>query len=236
MHVQKLPRREIDHFLVYMGNAEAILFCAPTHRRLGPRGIAERPANPQPANSRQQQVLSMMFLVLALLLLISIIFLTVTLQYRRSLREYKRLAEGLCDPGSWSVKFLVRMVILVGKVDGLPIRYSVLGSPHGERLAASYLLLPCPVKRNLRVYAESDLSRVEGVIREGLEVLQEIEGFRSVIFTPAASHFLGKLLSRPLGFGYEPGILLGRLGEGAFDPGVVKENLAHLVALCKKSV
>lgn len=178
----------------------------------------------------------MMFLVLALLLLAFIIFLTVMLQYRRSVREYKRLAEALCDPGSWSIKFLIRMVILVGKVDGLPIRYSVLGSPHGEALAASYLLLFCPVKRNLRVYAESDLSQVEDEIRDELEVLQQVEGFRSVIFTPAASPFLGKLLARPLGFGYEPGILLGKLGEGAFNVEVIKESLAHLVALCKKSV
>lgn len=177
-----------------------------------------------------------MFLLLALLLLACVIFLTVILQYRRSVREYRRLAEELCDPGSWSVKFLIRMVILVGEVNGLPIRYSVLGSPHGEALAASYLLLNCPVKRNLRVYAESDLSQVEDEIRDELDVLLRIEGFRSVIFTPATSPFLGKLLSRPLGFGYEPGILLAKLGEGAFNVDIIKESLSHLVALSKKSV
>lgn len=176
----------------------------------------------------------MTILILALLFLIVIVALTVILQYRRSTMQYRRLALSLCDPGSWSVRFLIRIVILAGKVDGLPIRYSVLGSPNAESFAASHLLLLCPVKRNLRIYGESDLGRLEDEIREELEVLQQAEGFRSLIFTPAASPFLGKILSRPLGFTHEPGILLSRVGAGAFDAGAIKSDVFLLRRLCQK--
>jgi hypothetical protein len=180
--------------------------------------------------------LPMIFLILSLLFLVFVMALTVVMQYRRSVIQYKRLAESLCDPGSWNIKFLIRVVLLEGKVDGFPIRYSVLGSPHAESLATSYLLLPYPVKRNLRVYAGSDLSQVDDEIRTGLAVLYQTDGFRNVIFTPADSPFLGKLLSRPLGFNYEPGILLCKLGAGAFNAEAIKSDIVHLIALCKQSV
>ncbi|HAR95620.1 MAG TPA: hypothetical protein DCR97_06620 [Deltaproteobacteria bacterium] len=179
----------------------------------------------------------MIFLILALLLLFSVMVLTVVLQCRRSMRQYRRLAEALCDPGSWRIRFLIRTVVLVGKVDGLPIRYSVLGSPKAQAISVSYLLLLCPVRRNLRVYAESDLCQAEEGIREELEALQKTEGFRNVILTPGESPFLGKVLSRPLGLTYAPGILLCRLEEaGAFNAGTVRSDIRHLVALCKKSM
>lgn len=178
----------------------------------------------------------MTILVLTTLLLASVIALTVVLQYRRSVKYYRHLAELLCDPGSWSIRFLIRTVVLSGTVDGLPIRYSVLGSPKAEPLVASYLLLLCPVRWNLRVYAESDLSRVEDGIREELESIQRIEGFRSAIMTPADSPFLGKLLSRPFGFTYESGILLCKLEAGAFTAETIRSDILQLVALCKKSV
>ena len=178
----------------------------------------------------------MIFVISALLLLSCVITLTVVIQCRRSVRQYRRLAEALCDPGSWRIRFLIRTVVLVGKVDGLPIRYSVLGNPKGQPLVPSYLLLICAVRRNLRVYAESDLSLVEEGIREGLEALQKTEGFRNVIFTPAQSPFLGKVLSRPLGLTYAPGILLCRLETGAFNVETIRSDILQLVALCKKSM
>jgi len=178
----------------------------------------------------------MIFFVLALLFLTCVIAFSIRIQYRRSIREYKRLAESLCDPGSWSITFLIRMVVLKGKVDGLPIRYSVLGSPQGEPYTTSYLLLLCPVMRNFRMYAGSDLSEVDDTIKAELEMLQQIEGFRGVVLSPAASPFLGKLLSRPLGFSYEPGILLWKLGGGAFKAESIRADLAHLTALRGRTV
>lgn len=177
----------------------------------------------------------MILVSLALFLLVCTIALTVTVQYRRSVLQYRGLAESLCDPESWKITFLVRMVVLRGKVDGLPIQYAVLGNPQGGQVTTSYLLLQCPVMINLRVYAESDSSRIEEVIRSELEALQQIEGFRAVILTPAASPFLGKLLSRPLGFTYDPGILLWKLGPEAFNHDAIRADLAHLVALFRRS-
>jgi len=177
----------------------------------------------------------MVFLVAALLFLVCAITLTIVTQYRRSIRHYTELAESLCDPETWKISFLIRMVILRGKVNGLPIRYSVLGNPQAERYLTSYLLLLTPVERNLRVYAESDLSQTDDVIRSELEALQRTEGFRGVILTPEKSPFLGKLLSRPLGFTYEPGILLWKLGAEVFNHEVIRTDLAHLIALAAKS-
>lgn len=178
----------------------------------------------------------MIFLIPALLFLTCIIALTIAIQYRRATHQYKRLAESLCDPGSWSITFLIRMVILSGKAEGFSIRFSALGNPQGEPFTTSYLLLLCPVKMNLRVYAGGDLSQVDESIRTELEALQQIKGFRSLILTPKASPFLGKLLSRPLGFKYEPGILLWKLGAGAFDAETIRADLIHLIALYKKIV
>lgn len=178
----------------------------------------------------------MIFVISALLLLSCVITLTVVLQCRRSVREYRRLAEALCDPGSWRIRFLIRTVVLVGKVEGLSIRYAVLGNPKGQPLVPSCLLLICPVRRNLRVYGEGDLSLVEDTIREELETLQKTEGFRNVIFTPEASPFLGKVLSRPLGLTYAPGILLCRLEAGAFHAETIRSDIRQLVALYKKSM
>jgi hypothetical protein len=177
----------------------------------------------------------MTYLALALLFLVCVMALTIRIQYHRATRQYKILAESLCDPGSWKITFLLRMVILSGTVEGLPIRYSVLGSPQGDQFTSSYLLLLYPVGRNLRVYAESDLSQVDDAIRPELEVLQQTEGFRSLILTPGASPFLGKFLSRPFGFPYASGILLWKLGPGAFDPTIIRADLAHIEALSQKS-
>jgi hypothetical protein len=175
----------------------------------------------------------MILLVSACLFLFCVIIISVVLQYRRSVRQYTQLAELLCDPDSWKIRFYVRTVVLSGRVGGLPIRYSVLGNPKGEALAPSYLLLLCPVVRNLRVYAESNLSLVDEEIREGVEVLQRTEGFRSVIFTPAGSPMLGKFLSRPPGFTYEPGLLLCKLETGGLNAETIRSDVGHLDSLSK---
>jgi hypothetical protein len=145
-------------------------------------------------------------------------------QFFRYRRKYRKLAESLCDPGSWTIAFYIRTLTLKGMIKGIPVRYSVFGDERGGLPVSSYLLLEYPVASNLRVYAESDLALLPVELASLLAPFQESPDFRALILTPPSTHFFARFLSRPVGLGYRPGVVLWRWGKAAFDPSNVRKD------------
>jgi len=157
-------------------------------------------------------------------------------QYRRNRGSYERIAIAVYDPRSWRVRFRLRTLVLSGKIDGRSVCYTVLGDSRRNEPANSYLLLNCPVTRNFRFYAGSDPEQTDDAIRDSLARLQETPGFRGLLAVSARTPILARLIARPLGFGYEPGLLLWRWGPGGFEPETVKRDHELLVSLQEKDI
>jgi hypothetical protein len=152
-------------------------------------------------------------------------------QYRRSRSRYEKIAASLCDAKSWQIRFRLRTLLIRGKVDGYRVGYTVFGDGKRNDAANSYLLLECPVRRNFRFYAGSDPDQVDLEIRGGLDRLQDTPGFRGLLATSKETPMLARLISRPMGFGYAPGLLLWRWGGGNFDPETVRHDYDLLRSL-----
>lgn len=173
-----------------------------------------------------------LLLILFCLLLIGALFAVGGyVQYHRSRSRYERIASALCDPGSWQIRFHLRTLLLKGKVGDYEFCYSVFGDGRKNEPVNSYLLLNCPAKGNFRFYAGSNPDQVDQQIRNSLIELQETPGFRGLLVTSEATPFLARLITRPLGFGYAPGLLLWRCADGAFDPETVERDYRLLSSL-----
>jgi hypothetical protein len=165
----------------------------------------------------------------AFLLLILIFF--VFGRYARIKRDFASLAESLCDPGTWRVKFYVRAMVIAGKVKGHAVRFSTSGEGKSAKLVHSYLLLEHPVVSNFRFYAMSDISLVQPEIRNYVESVDAIPGFYALILMSSDTPWPAKLLSRPLGLGYKPGILLCLLRAPSLDADLLKQHFEVLIEL-----
>jgi hypothetical protein len=174
--------------------------------------------------------------IISLLVVLLLVFGGIFIQFFRYKGKYMRLADSLCDPGTGRIKFYLRTMTLKGKVKGLPVRYSVFGDERSGFPVSSYLLLEYPVRTNLRFYAESDLRGLPPELQAPLRAIQETTDFRGLVLTPQDSPFLGCFLSRPLGLGYRPGILLWKWETTPFDASLIERDLDVLLDAAKKGV
>jgi hypothetical protein len=146
------------------------------------------------------------------------------------------VATALCDPGTWDVTFLLRTFVVKGSVHGYPIRFSATGDVKGSVPAHAYLLLEHPVQGNFRFFQGSDSSLIHPEIRAQIEVIQQVPDFDALIVTSEKTPLLAKLLARPLGLGYRPGLLMCTLGKSGFNPDALQRNVSLLIELAQHGV
>jgi hypothetical protein len=146
---------------------------------------------------------------------------------------FTAMAASLCDPDSWHVTFYVRTFVVKGRIEGYPMGFTASGDVKGTALVHSYLLLEHPIKENFRFYHGSDQSLVPPAIRAQIEAIQETPGFYALILTSRETPLLAKLLSRPIGLGYKPGLLLCTIEKASFDPDALRQRFALLVELAR---
>jgi hypothetical protein len=142
---------------------------------------------------------------------------------------FTTVAASLCDPDTWQVRFYVRTFVVKGKVDGYPMGFTTSGDVKGSALAHTYLLLEHTIKENFRFYHGGDLSLVPLEIRAQIETIEQIPGFYALILTSRETPLLARLLSRPLGLGYKPGLLLCTIEKASFDPDVLRQRFSLLI-------
>lgn len=157
-------------------------------------------------------------------------------RYLRLRSAFVEVAEALCDPGTWGVTFLLRTFVVKGSVRGHPIRFSATGDVRGSMAAHAYLLLEHPVKGNFRFYRGSDPSLIDPGIRDHIEAMQRAPDFYALIVTSKKTPLLAKLLARPVGLGYRPGLLICTFGSSGFNPGALQANAAVLIDLAQRGV
>ena len=157
-------------------------------------------------------------------------------QYRRTRSKYELVANALCDPGSWRIRFYLRTLLLTGKIGGRQVCYSVFGDERKNEPVSYYLLLECPVRRNFRFYVGSDLDQADLEIRNGLARIQGIPEFRGLLAVSKDTPFLARLIARPFGFGYRPGLLLWKWGTGVFDRAVTRRDFDMLLGLLEEGI
>jgi hypothetical protein len=179
---------------------------------------------------------TLFLVVLCLAVIFSLVSGGSYVQYRRYRRKYAVIANALCDPGSWQVRFFLRTLLLRGKIGGREVRYTVFGDERKKEPINSYLLLPYPVRRNFRFYVGSDPDRTDEDIRSSLLSFQDLPDFRGLLVTSQNTPFLARLIARPLGFGYAPGLLLWKWGTAVFDPAIVRRDFDLLLRVAKEGI
>jgi hypothetical protein len=172
--------------------------------------------------------------VLCLIFLFGIITFGIVNQYRRYIAKYRALADALCDPGTWRISFHLRSLLLKGKIEGVDMRYVVLGDERKREPVNTHLLLEYPVKYNFRFYFSSDPEAAPPALRGPLAAFQEIPDFRGLTFISPTTPAVAAVLARPLGFGRAPGILLWKWGTSPFDADVVRYDFRMLLDLAKQ--
>ena len=171
-----------------------------------------------------------------LALLVLFILLMGIGRYLRLKSLFVGVAEGLCDPGTWDVTFLVRTFVVKGSARGYPIRFSATGDARGSMPAHAYLLLEHPVKGNFRFYRGSDPSLIDPEVRDQVEAIQQAPDFYALIVTSEKTPLLAKILARPLGLGYRPGLLACTFGSSGFSPEALQAKVALLIDLAERGV
>jgi hypothetical protein len=179
-----------------------------------------------------------LFLVLLCLSAIAgILFFGSSSRYRRYRRRYEHLGLAICDPGSWFVRFRLRTLFLSGRIGGHRVCYGVLGDERKDEAVSSYLLVEYPVKRNFRFYEGSDPELADREIRDPLRGLQQgLPDFKGLLVASENTPFLARLIARPLGFGYKPGLLLWKWGTCVFDPALVRKDFDRLLRLAEEGI
>jgi hypothetical protein len=146
---------------------------------------------------------------------------------------FTTMAASVCDPDSWQVKFYLRTFVVKGKIDGHPMGFTTSGDVKGSTLAHGYLLLEHPIRENFRFYRGGDLSYIPEEIRAQVEAFEQIPGFYALIFTSRQTPFLARLLSRPIGLGYKPGLLLCAIEKASSDADLLRKRFALLIDLAR---
>jgi hypothetical protein len=180
-------------------------------------------------------MIALVLLVACLALVAALITTGACLQYRRYHAKYLAVARALCDEGAFRVSFFVRTLLLSGKAGGRTMRYSVYGD-HRRGPVSSYLLLEYPVRGNFRFYQGGDTGLLDATLREAVAALSEAADFRALFVTSAGTPLLARLITRPLGFAYNPGLLLWKWGGDAFDPEGVRTDLGRLAELAERGI
>ena len=180
--------------------------------------------------------MTLLLIILCLVAILSMISGSSYVQYRRYRSKYEYIAHSACDPGSWRVRFYLRTLLLSGRIGEHAMCYSVSGDERKNEPINSYLLLRYPVRRNFRFYAGSDPDQTDRDIRSDLALLQEMPEFKGLLTTSKDTPFLARLIARPLGFGYDPGLLLWKWGTSVFDPAVMRRDFDLLLGLAEKGI
>ena len=175
-------------------------------------------------------------LLSVLTVLVAVIVIMMIGRYARLRRVFVTVATSLCDPDTWDVTFFVRTFVVKGKVQGYPMRFSASGDVRGSAPAHAYLLLEHPVQGNFRFFQGSDSSLIDPEIRAQIEAIQQVPDFDALVVTSEETPLPAKLLARPLGFGYSPGLLMCTLGKSAFNPDALQHNVSLLIELAKRGV
>jgi hypothetical protein len=175
-------------------------------------------------------------LLSVLTVLVAFIVIMVIGRYTRLKHVFVTLAASLCDPDTWDVTFFVRTFVIKGKVQGYPMRFSASGDVRGAVPAHAYLLLEHPVQGNFRFFQGSDSSLIHPEIRAQIEAIQQVPDFDALVVTSKETPLLAKLLARPLGLGYSPGLLMCTLGKSGFSPDALQRNASLLIELAKRGV
>lgn len=175
-----------------------------------------------------------LLIVLSLIFLSGVIVFGIVNQYRRYSAKYRALAEALCDPDTWQISFHLRSLLLKGTIQGVHMRYIVLGDERKREPVNTHLLLEYPVKYNFRFYFSSDPELGPPALRERLAAFLEVPDFRGLTFISPDTPAIAAMLGRPLGFGHAPGILLSKWGTSAFDADIVRRDFLMLLDLAKR--
>ncbi len=146
---------------------------------------------------------------------------------------FKTLAGSLCDDGTARVRFCLRAFVVKGNVDGHPIRFTTSGDVKGSAIGHTYLLLEHPISGNFRFYRGGEISLVPQGIRKQIVDLEQLPGFYALIFTSRKTPLFARLLSRPIGLGYRPGLLLCLVEKASFEADAVRERFAMLIDLAE---
>jgi hypothetical protein len=157
------------------------------------------------------------------------------LRYRRYHAKYLSVARSLCEAGAYRVSFFLRTLLLSGKVGGRTMRYSVYGDER-KGPVSSYLLLEFPVRGNFRFYRGGDVGLLDAALREAMAALSDAVDFRALFVTSARTPLCARLITRPLGFAYNPGLLLWKWGGDAFDPEAIRADLWKLTELAERGI
>ena len=185
---------------------------------------------------RELRSVTFPLIILCLVAIVSMVSVGSYVQYRRYRSKYEHIARSLCDPGTWRVTFHLRTLLLRGRIGDHAVCYSVFGDERKNEPVNSYFLLRYPVRRNFRFYVGSDLDQADGEIRSGLARFQGLPDFRGLLATSNKTPFLARLIVRPLGFGYDPGLLLWKWGTGVFDPATIRRDFDLLLGLAEEGI
>lgn len=166
-------------------------------------------------------------------MLLALLVFFASARYAGMKNDLVRLGAALCDPGTWRVKFYLRAMVLLGEVKGYAVRFSASGAGKSAKLVHLYLLLEHPVNSNFRFYAVSDVSLVPPELQTHVEAIEAIPGFYALILMSSRTPWPAKLLSRPLGLGYKPGILLCLLRAPSFDATLLRQHYELLIDLAE---
>jgi hypothetical protein len=174
------------------------------------------------------------WILLAILaILVLFIFMAFMGRHAKLRSVFTSTAASICDPDSWRVKFYVRTFVVKGKIEGHPMGFTASGDVKGSALAHAYFLLEHPIKKNFRFYHGSDPSLVAPSIRPQIEVIQQTPGFYALILTSDKTPLPARLLSRPIGIGYKPGVLLCTIEKASFDPDLLRQRFSLLIDLAR---
>ncbi len=172
------------------------------------------------------------WLLVAVLIVLALVISGVFVgRYAATRGFFTRLAASLCDPGTGDVAFYMRAFVVKGKVDGYEMRFSTSGNIKGSAVVHSYLLLRHPVDENFRYYAGSDPALVPSGIRACIERIEQVPGFYALIFTSRKTPLAARLISRPMGLGYAPGVLLCIVEQPSFDADLLRRRFKLLTDL-----
>jgi hypothetical protein len=174
------------------------------------------------------------WILLALLAVLILAIIAAFIGRHTKLRHvFTTTAASLCDPGSWHVRFYVRTFVIKGRIEGYRMGFTASGDVKGSAPAHTYLLLEHPIKENFRFYYGSDQSLVPVDIRPQIEAIQQISGFYALILSSRRTPLVARLLSRPIGLGYRPGLLLCTIEKPSFNSDLLRQRFSLLVELAQ---
>lgn len=171
--------------------------------------------------------------MIALLVLVALVLTFIFYVYSlfikfRSLRgAFFSLAEGFCDPGSWSVQHYPYHHTLSGSAGGHRFHYSLLGHDEGS---PCQLFLEYPVGRDFLLEADRDPGQSSRDLPPVFGAVLRLPGFRSLKALPRKVSFFSRILGGLAGSG-GPGLVLRRQSEDPFSLPALKRDFEIMLGL-----